>query len=501
MKRSVYSCAVRILVFAVALPMAVAGQTRTLTILHTNDMHAQFVPHEAAWVKDNPKPMVGGFVRLAELIDSIRALRPATLVLDAGDVMTGNPITDIQYDGAEGGALFQMMNLIGYDAWSPGNHDFDVSQDNLRALVRIAGFPTLSANLVNDHGEFPIGNRPYAVFEKGGLRIGVIGLISPELYDLVNQNNLVGIRVLSTAETVQKYVAELRPKSDLIILLTHQGVDFDSALATNLSGVDLIVGGHSHTRLRAPKTVNGVPIVQTGSYTESLGLVEITVDNGKVVKVFGKLIPTWPSTPSAKSPVAALADSMQGLVDKEYNEVIGVLGTDWKRAEGQSAIGTFIAEAQREAAAADVAFMNNHGIRKDQLAGPLTKRAIFEILPFRNILTTFQLSGKQLLQVMTYNLEKHPAIQIAGMTATYSRIAGGAVKLEDVQVQGQPLEEEKMYRCAASDYFVGEAKRYLGLEIQQPYYLKQTVFAAVEKAVRKAKRIEPRVLYSIQEVH
>lgn len=478
-----------------------SAQPRSLTILHTNDMHAQFTPHEAGWVKRTPKPMVGGFVRLKELIDSIRAVKPFTLVLDAGDVMTGNPITDRVYKGAEGGALFEMMNMIGYDAWCPGNHDLDISQDNLRALVRIAAFPTLSANLVNNQGGFPVGNRPYAVFERGGLKVAVIGLISPELYNLVNQNNLVGIRVLSNTETVQKYVGEVRSTVDLVILLTHEGVDIDSALATAVQGVDLIVGGHSHTRLRSPKVVNGVPIVQTGSYTENLGEVDITVDSGRVVKLNGKLVPVWPSAAPPHNDVAALADSMQREIEKEYSEVLGILEQDWRRGEGQTAIGTFIADAQREAAAADVGFMNTHGIRKDQFAGPITKRALFEILPFRNTLVTFQLSGKQLLDVMYYMLEGNPAIQVAGMTATYRKNSDGTVKIVDILVQDRPLEEEKMYVCAASDYFVGEAKHYIGLEVPQVYYLKQTLFEAVEKAIRKAQKITPRVLYTIQEVH
>jgi 2',3'-cyclic-nucleotide 2'-phosphodiesterase (5'-nucleotidase family) len=490
-----------LLALAIVSSTFLPAQSLRLTILHTNDMHAQFIPHEAAWIRDNPKPMVGGFIRLSELIDSIRSARPATLVLDAGDVMTGNPVTDITYMSAEGGALFEMMNMMGYDAWSPGNHDFDISQDNLRALVKVAKFPTLSANLVNDRGEFPVGNKPYAVFERGGLSIGVIGIISPELYGLVNQNNLVGIRVLSPVETVRKYVDELRPKTDLLILLTHEGVDFDSSLAMNVSGIDLIVGGHSHTRLKGPKIVHGIPIVQTGANTESLGLVDITVDNGKVVNLYGKLISTWPSASPRKNSLSALADSMERLIDKDYSEVIGTLSMDWKRSEGQTAIGTFIAEAQREAAAAEVAFTNNHGIRKDLSAGPITKRALFEILPFRNILTTFQLRGKQLFQVMKYNLEQRPAIQIAGMTATYARIPGGGVDIKGMEVNGRPLDMEKMYICAASDYFVGEAKHYIGLEIQQPYYLTQTVFSAVEKAIRRAKTIEPKVLYSIQEIH
>jgi 2',3'-cyclic-nucleotide 2'-phosphodiesterase (5'-nucleotidase family) len=478
---------------------ASADGPRTITILHTNDMHAQFIPKEALWVRQTPRPLVGGFARIKELVDSIRTVQPATLVLDAGDVMTGNPITDRAYRGAEGGALFAMMNMIGYDAWCPGNHDFDISQENLRGLIRILSFPTLSANLVNDKGDFPVGNRPYAIVERGGLRIGIIGLISPELYDLVNQNNLVGIRVLSTTETVQKYVAVLKGKTDLTILLTHQGVDLDSSLAEEISGVDVIVGGHSHTRLRAPKLVHGVIIVQAGSYAENLGELQLTVDNGRVVKYAGKLIPTWVTREPKPDALTVLADSMRAEIDQEYSEVIGQLSGEWKRSESQSAIGTFLADAQRRAAAADVGFMNNHGIRKDQPAGPMTKRDLFEILPFRNILTTFEMTGKQLSGVVRHMLDEHPAIQIAGVTAVYRREPDGTTAFREIRVGGKPLEEEKMYKCAASDFMVGEAKKYLGFEIPQPYYLQETVFEAVEKRIRELKNIDPKVLYAIEE--
>lgn len=479
------------------LAQAFANGPASLTIVHTNDIHAQFLPKEAFWVRETPKPLVGGFVRIKELVDSIRALDPATLVLDAGDVMTGNPISDRPYHGAEGGALFAMMNMIGYDAWCPGNHDFDISQDNLRRLVRIASFPTLSANLVNDRGDFAVGNVPYGIVNKGGLRVGVIGLMTPELYSLVNQNNLVGIRVLSPVESVRRYIDTLRGKTDLVVLLTHQGVDLDSALATEISGVAVIVGGHSHTRLKSPKVVNGIIIVQAGSSTENLGELHLTVENGKVVKYSGRLIPAWVIGKPPRGALAALADSIQSEINLEYSEVIGTLKGEWKRSEWQSPIGTFIADAQRRAAAADVGFMNTHGIRKDQGAGPMTKRDLYEILPFRNVLVTFEMSGRGLTGVLRYMLEKHPAIQIAGMSATYSILPDGTVELYDVFVGGKPVEPEKMYKCVASDYMIGEAKRYLGTDIPQPYYLRQTLFEAVEKRIRSLRTIAPEVLSRI----
>ena len=168
------------------------AQPQTLTILHTNDIHAAFVPHEATWSKQSPKPMVGGFKELEFAVDSIRKTKKNVLLLDGGDVMTGNPITDRIYRGVEGGALFEMMNLVRYDAWCIGNHDFDISQKNLVGLTKIAKFPSLSANIVNRKNEFPVNNKDYVIVERAGLRIGIFGLMSQGLYGLVNQNNLVG---------------------------------------------------------------------------------------------------------------------------------------------------------------------------------------------------------------------------------------------------------------------------------------------------------------------
>jgi len=484
---------------------AAPAQVRTLTILHTNDMHASFLPREAVWVKTSPRPMVGGFAELSRIIDSVRAARreahTPTFLLDAGDVMTGNPITEREYAGAMGGALFAMMNMMGYDVWCPGNHDFDVSQANLRALGRIAHFPMVCANVVDTLGRYPVGNVPYVILERGGFRIGVIGIMSQDLYNLVNQANLAGIRVLSPVETARRFVDSLRGRADITIALTHEGVEDDSALAAGVSGLALIVGGHSHTRLRHPRVVHGVPIVQTGSNAENLGVVDLTLDGTTVTACQGILIQLWIPPAREASPVAALADSMQREIDRDYDAVIGTLRGNWTRSESQNALGTFLADAQREAAHAEVGFMNNGGIRRDVAAGPLTKKTLFEILPFRNILATFQLSGAELRSVLAYDVETRPGIQVAGISGVWRRGEGGRVEFTSVTVGGKPLDDGRMYRCAASDFFIGEAKRYIGIAVAQPYFLQETVFAAVEKIVRARGEIVPRVTDTIEQSH
>ena len=490
-----------VLLVAVVWSACARSQQHELTILHTNDMHASFVPHDAFWVKGTPKPLVGGFKELAFTVDSIRHADHNVLLLDAGDVMTGNPIADLEYDGAQGGALFAMMNMIGYDAWCLGNHDFDISQTNLRHLTAIAKFPTLSANVVDTLGAYPVNNKPYTIIEKDGLRIGIIGVMSQDLYHLVNQNSLVGIKVLDPVATTQHWIDQLAPKTDLLIALSHEGVDEDSVLAMHVTGLNIIVGGHSHTRLRHPRLVNGVLIVQTGSNCENLGVLDVTVETHSVVKYDGRLIQLWYDNDRPATRLSAFVDSVQQVIDKDYNVVLATLKKDWRRSNGESSIGDFVVDAQRAAAHADVAFMNNSGIRADVSAGPLTKKDLFAVMPFRNILTTFQLSGKQLRDVVLHCLGEREGISFSGITCTWKKGPGHEPEIVSMMIDGKPLDDNRMYACAASDYFVGEAKRYIGVEIAQPIFLHQTVFQALESAARNAGVIDSNVEHRIQEIH
>lgn len=472
---------------------------QSITILHTNDMHAKFIPHQAFWVRSDPKPMVGGFNELAYCVDSIRGATPSTLLLDAGDVMTGNPISDMEYRGAQGGALFEMMSRIGYDASCPGNHDLDISQENLRGLAAIGTFPSLSANLVNDDGELSLGTREYTIVERGGLKIGIFGLMLQNLAAMVNQNNIVGLRVLSPIETARRIVAELEPKTDMLIAVTHQGVDEDSALAANVMGLNVIVGGHSHTRLRTPKVVNNVVIVQAGVDCENLGVLDVTIENKRVVKYNGQLLQLWAHEGRATR-LSPFIDSIRTVIDREYSEVIATLKEDWKRGNGETGIGNFVTGAMAEAAGATIGFTNTHGLRKDLAAGPLTKRDLYEVLPFRNVLATFQISGKDLHSIMLYYVTKKPAIQITGVTCRWRRTSGGDIEIVKLEVNGKPVDKRRMYICATSDFFAGQAKGYIGQEIERPVFLHQTVFEAVEKAARKAMVISSKIENRFQEV-
>ena len=486
--------------FVLAFVLSISAQPRQITILHTNDMHASFLPHEAFWVKESPKPLVGGFNELTFVIDSIRKTRTTTLVLDAGDLMTGNPITDRIYHGAEGGALIEMMNLMGYEGWTPGNHDFDISYANFLKLAAITRFPVISANLVDEKTGLPITKKEYAIIEKSGIRIGIFGLMSKDYFNLVSQNSTKGVKLVPPLEAAKRMIEFLDPKTDLLIALTHQGVDDDSELATNTSGIDVIIGGHSHTRLRKPRFVNNVVIAQAGSNCENLGVLDLTVENDQVTKWNGSLHQLWFNPNRKPTVVSTLADSFKVEINKEYSEIIGTLSDAWNGEGGEMQEGHFLADAQRDAAMADIGFMNRGGIRKRLIPGPITKQDLFEVLPFRNVLTTFKVTGRQIRDIVINEIEKKPGILVSGIQCEWKRTLSGSIEITKLLVKGKPVDDSATYVGAASDYLMGESKRHLGMETPPLTFTDQTVFGAVEQKVRAVRIISTKAEVRIKEI-
>jgi 2',3'-cyclic-nucleotide 2'-phosphodiesterase (5'-nucleotidase family) len=476
------------------------AQPKTITILHTNDIQANFIPHKASWSKEVSKPLIGGFNELSYAVDSLRYVKNWTVLLDAGDIMTGNPITEYEYDGAEGGALFEMMNLVGYDAITLGNHEFDISQENLRRLINIARFSTLAANIVDTTGQLFIPRSGYFILETNEIKIGFVGIMSSRFHELVNKRNGDGIVILSPIAALQKWVDSLKQYVDIIIALTHEGINDDSVLAMNVKGLDVIVGGHSHSVLRHPKLVNGVIIVQAGSQCENLGILDLTVENRHIIKYNGELLPLWYNSARGTTPLSMFIDSIKGRIDSDYAEVLGTLKTDWIRRKGESNVGNFIADAHREAVDADFGIMNNYGIRKDVPAGPITKRDVFELLPFRDVLTKFEVTGKQIREIVRYELEKGPIIQTSGIRCKWRYDDNGGIEFISFFVNGKRLEDERIYVGAANEYLIDQIPKYLGFQISKITYSDITISAAVEKKIRDIKEIGSIIEHRIKKV-
>ncbi|RSK45734.1 bifunctional metallophosphatase/5'-nucleotidase [Hymenobacter perfusus] len=271
---------------AAALPAAAADKKALrLTILHTNDMHSRIEPfpdNAAQWAG------MGGMARRATLIEQIRKQEPNVLLLDSGDIWQGTPY----FNFFQGELEYKLMSQMAYDASTLGNHDFDNGLEGLQKQLPNATFPFLIANY-DFTGTILAGKfQPYKVFEKQGLRIGVFGL-GIEMAGLVADKNFGATKYLDPVAVAKDMVTKLRgaEKCDLVICLSHLGYKYESAkiddrkLAAQVSGIDLILGGHTHTFLEQPESIaspNGhaTLVNQVGWSGINLGRLDYTFERG-----------------------------------------------------------------------------------------------------------------------------------------------------------------------------------------------------------------------------
>jgi len=478
----------------------------SLMVLHTNDQHSQFAPAPATWIQKDPKPGIGGMVALKDQIDKARASGKATLLLDAGDFMTGTPVAKLKVDGALGGGYVEMLNEMGYQALTIGNHEFDEGQENLQRLIGLARYDVLSANLYKDDHLF--APKPYAIYEAGGIRVGVIGITLSELFEMTAKKNLDGIRVLDPVQTAQKMVDEVDGKTDLIILLTHTGVDIDRELAQKVRGIDIIVGGHSHSRLNKPILENGVIIVQADSKTRYLGRLTVDVAHDAVAHYDYALVPCWADSVSQPDPFLAKQVAAYGdQINADYGRSIGQLRTDWLRnSQGESNIGNYIADVMRKTAGTDFAVINSGGIRKDLPAGPIKKLDIVEILPFSNTLVTFSCTGAEVLKMAQTNAQaaaktEPGVLQVSGLQYRYRITPAGIIEVSQVTINGIPVDPKARYTGATIDFILfGQAERFLGFlpkdKIENTnQLLADVVMAAIEAESIVASKVEGRIVH------
>lgn len=477
----------------------VAGGSGTLTILHTNDMHTRFLAEEASWFRTDPKPLVGGMVALKDRVDRERAAAlergDGALVVDAGDWLTGTPLSDIECEGARGGAFIEMMNAIGYDAATIGNHEFDNGLATIPKLIGIAGFDVVSANLLVDGQR--LAPAPWKIVESGGLRVGVVGLILDDLAKEVAKSQMAGVTVAPVAETARAAIAELDPVTDLIVLLTHQGWEEDSLLATRAAGADVIVGGHSHTRIRHPRQVGDVLVVQAGSYVRELGRLQLTVADDRVQSWDGELISLMEDEIQAPdAELVALVDGYRARIDAEFavvvSEATAPFGRDYYK---ESPLGDLLCDAVREIAGADVALLNSGGLRQDLAAGPVRKLDVKQILPFQNTIVAFDATGAQLLTFLATNakssaFEEHGILQMSGIACAF-RVGDDGVELLESSLGGAPIDPERVYRVATVDYVHGLADKYLGFEPAAFETVGRSLYDDVVDWIAARPRLEP----------
>lgn len=450
-----------------------------LTILHTNDHHGRF------WKNEHGEH---GLAARKTLADSVRAEVEArggdVLLLDAGDINTGAPESDM----LDAEPDIRGMNAMGYDAMAVGNHEFDKPLSVLRQQEARMDFPLLAANIYDASGQriFP----PYHLFTLHGLRVAVFGLTTETTAVVGNPEHIKGLTFRPAIDEARELTPLLRAQADVVVALTHLGYVEDGlldgrevgsvALARAVPGIDLIVDGHSHTALTAPVIENGIIIVQAGEYGKYLGRVDLLCENGQVRLTGGELVPVnltkkieydgergharVDELTTEDPSMLALLSPYQERGDKALLTVIGASNGKFTadRAQMRGAetdLGNLACLALLEKTEADVAVMNSGGIRAGLPDGPITYKDVLRVKPFGNTVCTVTMSGAELVEYL------RTAASMAPGTGAFAQFGGVAFTLKngaihDARVAGAPLDPDRIYTVVMESYLANGGDGY-----------------------------------------
>lgn len=458
----------------------------TLTILHTNDLHSRLQAVNdfnatCAAKADAAGQCFGGVARVIGLIErrrrEIEKTGGALLVLDAGDQFQGS----LFYTTYKGEAAARFMNTVGYDVMTVGNHEFDDGPDNLARFLDMVAFPVVSANIDASNSRALAGRiAPYAVIQRGKERIGIVGAIAEDTAEISSPGPEIVFNEVETA--LAGAVEALQALGiDKIVALTHIGLGRDRIVAGRVRGIDVIVGGHSHTYLASddpaaaghyPVLVPGesgrpVPIVHAYAYSRVVGELKVVFDDdGNVVEWEGGphiLDASIAADADAGRRVRELAKPFEALMNRVVGATAAPVDADrCRRAECE--MGNLVAEAmlaRTRAQGVQAAIQNGGGLRASFDAGEVTMGEVLAVLPFQNTVATFDVSGAALVDALENGVSQADSgagrfPQVAGIRYTWNPrgTPGDRIRTVEMQTGGawRPVEPSGRYLVATNDY-------------------------------------------------
>ena len=436
------------------------GNTGNLTIIHMNDTHGKDEEERVVNKDVNPPETnyMYGAARRASYIKQVKATNDNVLVLHAGDTITGSVYSTV----FQGRDEVDIMNMIGVDAATVGNHFVDYGLDNFTEIIKERKFPTLSINIKNkaDNSYYA---EPYIVTNVNGLNVAIIGITTTD--SVYNPKYVEGLVFEEEIKSLKDFIKQtpLNTTNDVTILLSHCGYDKDKEIAQAIPNTfDIIIGGHSHTELDKADVVNGTPIVQAGYYGRFLGNINLNVNNGVMDKnnLNYKLVPMDQNIEQDKDMLAFISE-MKGTVDREFNVRIGTLPMDLAHdgiRSNSMPIGNFACDLVIDSYDnVDMVLMNSGGLRTQLKKGNITLGNIQnEFFPFDNEVVLVTLNGKDVLDMLKISGQKRGAgafLQLSrGMEVKYN--ANG--ELLSAALDGEAIDENKDYTVALSSFvFLG----------------------------------------------
>lgn len=453
------------LLLCLAAAVAQAQQVQ-LGVLVVNDFHGALAAEEG-------RP---GAAVLAAAIERQRAKNPqGTVLLAAGDMLQGSVDSNLLF----GRTVIEMMNALRFDAMALGNHEFDWGLPVLGQRAREARFPLVCANVEQAQGGslLPLA-RPYVLLERQGVKIAVIGATTTETASKSHPKAVAGLRFAEPATAVSRYAREARRQgADIVIALTHlssyseaQGdIGGEAAeLAAKAEEVDVVVSAHSHQRVAG--LVQGVMVLQADAYGRGLGKLNLTYDTQTKALL---LVSAGVEDVAAQS--LPPDRRMQALVQRQEapllalkRQVVGFAKYPLEHDRARlSVLGQWVADSMREAAQADIAFLNGGGVRRGLPAGTLSLEQVYAALPFDNTLYTVQLTGGQVKQVLEHGLYNRffGMLQFSGLTVVVDASQPPGQRVVEARLAGgEPLVPTGRYQVVANDFMAAGGDGYTVLQ-------------------------------------
>ncbi|TFH14091.1 bifunctional metallophosphatase/5'-nucleotidase [Candidatus Bathyarchaeota archaeon] len=442
--------------------------TKKFTILHSNDMHGDFL----AEVRGEEGRLIGGLALLSGYINKVRREEENVLFVIAGDMVQGSLI-DAEYRGI---STMEIMNYLAPDVACLGNHELDYGLPHLLFLEKMANFPIVNANMYIKHYHKRLMT-PYLIIKKADFDILFTGIITEKIMDALKQDLLISsfVSIEEASSEIGKISNTYKNDDiDLTILLTHIGYESDIELARLLKpewGVDIIIGGHSHTILEKPSLENGVLIVQAGVGTDQVGRFDITIDDetNSIIDYTWKLIPVDEKLVEPDKGLENYINSFKEEVDRKYNTIICKIAQALSHPsrEVETSLGNLIADALADVAECDVMLVGSGSIRVKEIGPLVTLRDLLTCFPFEDALTRYTLKGSMLRSCFSHFMRKEnrngegECYQVnRKVKAVYSDKRGELISLS---IDGEEVEDSQHYTICLQDYHRNNSKAYLNL--------------------------------------
>ena len=479
---------------AVALFAGTALADYELNILHINDLHSRIEAinkyDSTCSAEENSKnECFGGIARVKTAIDTRRGeLKDANvLVLDAGDQFQGS----LFYSMFKSGPVADFMNGIGFDAMAIGNHEFDDGPEELLKFIDASDFPIISGNTIAAEGS-PVAGKfePYIVKEMGGQKVAVVSVLATDTDETSSPGDK--IRFEDEIEYLKKAVADLQGQGiNKIVLLSHVGYVRDKEIAAAVDGIDVIVGGHSHTLLSStdekaegpyPTLVKNpagtdVPIVTAYAYSKYLGDLKVVFDDSGVVKSAEGAPKLLDSSVVADAGFAAKVEELGKPLEELKQKVVGasedvIVGDRNVCRVEECSMGNLVADAQLDRVkdqGITISIANSGGLRASIDAGDVTMGEVLTVLPFQNTIATFQLKGSDLRAALENGVGQIEEVagrfpQVAGMKYSFDTSKPAGSRITEVQVKEGAafvaLDPEKNYGVVTNNYVRGGGDGY-----------------------------------------